>query len=469
MQRKYTDDTLVNFGSAVKALGPVTNDGKVKVGGYLILWGSASQKDATGDYFTPETYLGPFDGNNQETLFNHGMPVTKHLEYLTDHRFNPITTKRDDIGLFAETVLDMADEYERKIYELVKMEKLGWSSGSSPHRIKKMKDGRITQWPVYEGSLTPEPAEPRNKGGIVPLKSLVFTKAMGTTDASAGGALVPNPANRKKEIPVSRNTKAADEVCENPDCDNYGQSHANCQCHKTVKGDGSETDYEVSEQEDQNYPDGSGHADKSAMTGTGGDYGVYEGNREEAGVTTKGDYALYEANREEVGVTTGDDSKKDDHTFGIDAGLVHGHIGLSSLSGGETKDDGEIVGHNIGPVRVSLTTAKSLTKPLRETLEYLKALVADPRTPEVLRAGHKYHATLVASVIRSTEANARKSVLDADAGLEAEIAKLTPAEREWAERELAAIKKSQDARLNRQKTRSRHDERLQRAAQQRRV
>jgi hypothetical protein len=451
-------ETVIHFGDTLKAL-----DDKGKVGGYLVRFGSPTQKDASGDYFTAETYYGPFDGNNQEALFHHGQPVLKGLEHLADHTFNPIVTRRDDIGIWAETVLNMADEYESKVYEMVKRGKLGWSSGSSPHRVKKLKDGKIVSWPICEGSLTPEPCEPLNRGGIMPLKSLaaLTVKSMGTT--GAGASLVPNPASPKKEIRMSRNTKA-DEVCENPDCDNYGESHENCQCHKTVKGDGSETDYEVSEEENETYPGATG-SEKADLVASGGDYALYEANREEVGVTAKTDYALYEANREEVGVTTGDDdSKKDgDHTFGIDAGLVHGHIGLASMKDG----DGELFGHNIGPARVSIGLAKSL----QETVKYLAAVAAVPGIGETLKAGHKYHIGQLRAAVKTLTTKAApvaKKPQDDDADLEAELAKLTPAQKAWAEKELAEIERLRNARKARQQTLSNHEARKQRAAAQRR-
>src|SRR5262249_30819551 len=126
---------------------------------------------------------------------------------LADRTFQPVKTRRDEIGIWAETVLNLADDYERQVYEMVKAGKLGWSSGSSMHRTRKAADGHIKSWPILEGSLTPTPAEPRNYGGILPIKSLQTltlpegTKVMGTTDASAGGTLVPAaaPAAEKKD------------------------------------------------------------------------------------------------------------------------------------------------------------------------------------------------------------------------------------------------------------------------------
>jgi hypothetical protein len=482
------NDTLVAFGGAVKALG--VENGKAKVGGYAILWGGPNQRDAVGDFFTPKTYLGAHDCNGVDSYLHHAQPI-KGFEHLANRRFSPVKAHRDNLGVFAEIILDMHDEYEHKIYELVRRGVLGYSTGAASHLVKKLPNGEITDWIVAELSLTPEPCEPRLNGGIVPLKSLAGTwlkvtgaaaKTMTTT--GAGADLVPNPASPKQEIKVSRNTKADGEVCENQDCPNYGQSHANCQCHKTIKGDGSETDYEVQDQDEtaEGYP-GSGKSDlvargtdyaayesnrEEAGANAGkADYGVYESNREEVGVTggAKADYALYESNREEVGLTTGnddkDESKKDDG------------------------DSGELFGHNIGPVRVSLGLAKSLNetksylssvgldKALNEAVKYLQAVAAVPGIGETLKAGHKYHMSQLQAMLKAFNApvidKPATKKRDEDAELAAEIARLTPAERAYAERELATIKRLRDARLARERVHDHHAARKARAAALRRA
>ncbi len=50
---------------------------------------------------------------------------------------------------------------------------IGFSSGSSPHLVRKQKRGAVTEitsWPVSEISLTPKPVEVRTKA--FPLKAL---------------------------------------------------------------------------------------------------------------------------------------------------------------------------------------------------------------------------------------------------------------------------------------------------------
>lgn len=158
-----TLDSLISYGDAVKVL----DEGRV--GGYLVRFTNAASKDITGEYFTAKTYYGPRNGDGADMLFHHSRPIAGLMQ-LADHMFQPISTKVDDIGIWAEAVLDMSDQYESKVFALAKDGKLGWSSGAAAHMVRKSDDGEITRWPIAEGSLTPTPAEPRNK--ILNVKSL---------------------------------------------------------------------------------------------------------------------------------------------------------------------------------------------------------------------------------------------------------------------------------------------------------
>lgn len=157
--------TVVAWGEAVKALG----DGRV--GGYLVRFSTEADPDLTGEWFTAKTYYGPRDGDGADTLVHHGFPLKAGLEELADRLLSPLKTTKDEIGIFAETVLNLADEYEKAIYELVEQGKLGWSSGAPGHMVRRKSTGEITRWPIAEGSLTPTPAEPRNR--VVSLKMSV--------------------------------------------------------------------------------------------------------------------------------------------------------------------------------------------------------------------------------------------------------------------------------------------------------
>ena len=62
------EDTLVNFGAEVKALG----DGRV--GGHLIRFSTENDPDLTVDYFDTKTVINVPD--NLPVLYHHGMDET---------------------------------------------------------------------------------------------------------------------------------------------------------------------------------------------------------------------------------------------------------------------------------------------------------------------------------------------------------------------------------------------------------
>ena len=156
-------ERIVYLGGEVKAL-----DDSGKVGGYLVRFSSERDPDLHGEFFTKSTYFGPRDGDGADLMFHHGLPLKAELAGLADHVFrNPLKTRKDEIGIFAEAALDLSDEYEAVIYKLAKDGKLGWSSGTAKYLIRKEDSGEIKRWPIVEGSLTPAPAEPRNKAGAI--------------------------------------------------------------------------------------------------------------------------------------------------------------------------------------------------------------------------------------------------------------------------------------------------------------
>lgn len=143
------EDHLIAIGSAVKALG----DGRV--GGYLVVFTDPSRKDLGGDYFTRETDYCLDWYPIRPALYQHALDGTIKTAKLGD-----LTVKMDDVGIWAEAQLNLADMYIRAVYRMVEAKKLGWSSGSVEHLAKKLADGRIVRWPIIEGSLTPTPAFP---------------------------------------------------------------------------------------------------------------------------------------------------------------------------------------------------------------------------------------------------------------------------------------------------------------------
>jgi HK97 family phage major capsid protein len=168
------NETLVQFGDAVKAIS--TDDGKVKVGGYLVRFTPRGDYDASynRDRFDKTTDFD-FDFPGKSTAyFNHGLDNT-----LKKRRLSPVILSADDVGIWAEGLLDERDKYEAILAELAKDGLLGWSSGVPAHLVDREKEGKghlITYWPLgKDASYTHTPAEPRNV--VLPLKSLHMTPA----------------------------------------------------------------------------------------------------------------------------------------------------------------------------------------------------------------------------------------------------------------------------------------------------
>ena len=154
-------ETYVCIGDAVKSLG----DGKI--GGYLVRFSTEKDPDLSGEFFTAKTYFGPRNGDGADMLFHHGISLKTGLEGLADHLFAPVKARKDDIGIWVEAVLDVRDQYEKAVLEMAEQGKLGWSSGTAKHMIRRAETGEIKRWPIIEASLTPTPAEPRNGASAI--------------------------------------------------------------------------------------------------------------------------------------------------------------------------------------------------------------------------------------------------------------------------------------------------------------
>lgn len=171
------DDELIAYGDTIKATA--LDGGAVKLAGYLIRFGDPDSPDLAGDYFTKNTDFG--DATQSDSWFNHRLPVklrklNKQVAY-TDP-LPKASLSMDDIGVFAEVVIEARNEYEKTIAELGVAGKLAWSSGTAPHLVdrKSVKDGvyEITRWRLgLDASLTPTPAEFRNTNQVVSIKSLL--------------------------------------------------------------------------------------------------------------------------------------------------------------------------------------------------------------------------------------------------------------------------------------------------------
>jgi HK97 family phage major capsid protein len=199
-------------GSNIKALG----DGRI--GGQLVLTGSPTERDFHGQFFYPDAYFGPQDGDGRDVTINHrqpfrtGSPIKDAaLKAFTTRLFKEggLKTSRNDLGIFAETVCNMADEYEAMVYELAERGKLKWSAGAPAHMIDLDKQGGIKMFVISEAALVPEPAEYRMLNHrVMPIKALSVLEALNELiesegDTQRGDPADNNPLPAQKNFPIS--------------------------------------------------------------------------------------------------------------------------------------------------------------------------------------------------------------------------------------------------------------------------
>lgn len=156
-----------------RELGAVKMLGKNRLGFYLVAWGDEKRRDLTGEFFDRSQTEG------LKAIFDHigKIPGLYHHAMDGSVKYTPIGTidvlEEDDLGLWAEMQLDMANQYSAEVQKLTQRKALGASSGTLPGARKVAPNGLIKAWPIIEGSLTPTPAETRLRElGVAELKAI---------------------------------------------------------------------------------------------------------------------------------------------------------------------------------------------------------------------------------------------------------------------------------------------------------
>lgn len=192
-----TDDILIEYGDAVKALG------EGKVGGYLVRFTAPNDLDLDGDYFNKSTDydLDEDTPTKSRLYYHHGLD-----EVIGKRKIGKGQLHTDDVGVWIEAQLSMRDEYEKAIYAMAEQGKLGWSSGTASHLVETEQQGKarwIRTWPLgMDASLTPTPAEPRNT--VIPLKSMNHIKSI----------IMPDPKGETETAMAETNIKGEKEMTE---------------------------------------------------------------------------------------------------------------------------------------------------------------------------------------------------------------------------------------------------------------
>ncbi|MCI0726431.1 MAG: phage major capsid protein [Chloroflexi bacterium] len=223
VEARHMNNTVVAYGGEIKAVG----DGVIE--GYLVRFGGPEDTDLVTDYFDARTDFGP----HRKTLvyYDHGLDLVVGIKRLGP-REKLAGLKIDEVGVWIQAQLDLRDEYERAIYDLARRNKMGWSSGTASHLVKRVpvnggKAHWIASWPLgLDASITPTPAEPRNavmagkkvlplksyqqqvRAGMPGLKALMLQAAgeAATADATGDGGQPAGSADTtlEEELPVNK-------------------------------------------------------------------------------------------------------------------------------------------------------------------------------------------------------------------------------------------------------------------------
>lgn len=130
------------------------------------------------DVFNSSTDFGRALKSGADLLYYHGLPtVGGEPNPLTDATLGDAEFKTIDEGVWMTGQISLRDKYVDSVKAMVKAGKLGLSTGTAGHRVRRERnpDGThtIKCWPIVEVSLTPTPAHPRTS--VYAIKTLLET------------------------------------------------------------------------------------------------------------------------------------------------------------------------------------------------------------------------------------------------------------------------------------------------------
>jgi hypothetical protein len=155
------EDFLVASGGAIKSLSD-----KGKMGGFLVLFDLIDQDF---ERFTAKTDYWLEGKTSLPLLYDHGRDKTLKRRRLTSVTFN---TQARGIWVEGQLPLGTSEEIDT-IWDAVKADRLGLSSGAVAHLVERAPSNRgveIKSWNISEASLTAEPAQRYSRA--VALKSV---------------------------------------------------------------------------------------------------------------------------------------------------------------------------------------------------------------------------------------------------------------------------------------------------------
>lgn len=224
-------DSFISFGGEVKALAE--EDGRMKVGGYVVLFGSPETPDLSPhrDYFTKATDFGFDVASKGRVRWHHGLDpaVGRDVLGLVD-----LKTEPDDVGVWAEGWISQRTAYEKKVGEWVRQHRAGWSTGVPAHCVGRKAVGdahEITEWPLgADVSITLTPADPRQAAGVLSLKSLLPDAP---ADDAAAGADHESPGGSEAVAAKALTDRSARLVA---DCEELAGLYAKARDQREAEG-----------------------------------------------------------------------------------------------------------------------------------------------------------------------------------------------------------------------------------------
>lgn len=154
-----------------------TLDTQGRFEGLAVPFGDADLSDKH-DRFTAATDFGRSMKSGADLLYFHGLPTIGPTEPnpLADSILGDAEFKTSKAGIWMTGQMKLRDEYEAKVWEMAQAGKLGLSTGTAAHRVRRTANSDGTHsmkvWPIVEVSLTPTPAHPRT--AVYAIKTLMY-------------------------------------------------------------------------------------------------------------------------------------------------------------------------------------------------------------------------------------------------------------------------------------------------------
>ena len=167
--------------------------------------------DLDGERFTKGTDFALDWEISRPLFYNHMLDETvgrKQIGKVLEHEIT-------DDGVWVKAQLDKRTRYYGMVKELIEQQALGFSSGAWPHLVKTASDGEIKEWPWWEMSLTPTPANPDAvvysiKATDV-LEDVRLSKPTDALDAAVKAAIAAVTNESEAEVPQGSAATATSE------------------------------------------------------------------------------------------------------------------------------------------------------------------------------------------------------------------------------------------------------------------